>query len=133
MDQDRSADLLLEGTGGTAWPDIDEDLAECIAVWEESGRHRSNVPRVQVPFTPSSWNRVNNQQSLNLFQIDSTVSLNVGGVIFKTSSNTIKKAPFFDSMLRHVETGGLTTTVDECGRFFIDRSGELFAYILEYL
>eukprot|EP00913_Durusdinium_trenchii_P007045 g6628.t1 len=44
-------------------------------------------------------------------------------------------APFFEAMLRHNETGQTLfgRSVDQNGRLFVDRSGFLFEYVLEYL
>jgi len=59
--------------------------------------------------------------------------VNAGGSTYRTTASTLRKAPFFDSMLRYTEEGTLTTTLDDNGSIFIDRSGDLFGYILEYL
>jgi len=61
------------------------------------------------------------------------LSINVGGEIFRTTVATLRKAPFFDSMLKHAEKGVIGSTVDGGGRFFVDRPGELFGYVLEFL
>lgn len=64
------------------------------------------------------------------------VELNVGGEIFPSSASTLRRAPFFDSLLQQAEDGVAVSsswTIDEAGRYFIDRSGDLFKYILDYL
>lgn len=53
------------------------------------------------------------------------LSLNVGGVEFKTTASTLRKAPFFEAMLG---SGEHTTNP-----IFIDRSGDIFRFVLEYL
>eukprot|EP01122_Echinamoeba_exundans_P001757 TRINITY_DN11753_c0_g1_i1.p1 TRINITY_DN11753_c0_g1~~TRINITY_DN11753_c0_g1_i1.p1 ORF type:complete len:263 (-),score=60.98 TRINITY_DN11753_c0_g1_i1:78-866(-) len=62
------------------------------------------------------------------------VKLNVGGQIFTTSKSTLLKGTssegsFFSSML----SGRFSVETDESGNFFIDRSGEKFKHILEFL
>jgi len=138
-----------EGTGGTPWHDLEEDLAECIAVWQESG-HRSTpeFPRMQPPRSPMARGSRSRAQSDHYdhieqhtditaaFPIDSlgpVINLNVGGVGFTATGSTLRRAPFFDTMLRQVEEGKLAGAVDDDGKFFIDRSGELFGYVVEFL
>jgi len=60
------------------------------------------------------------------------LTINVGGRIFRTTASTLRKAPFFDSLLRHSE-GVLGAAVDNAGHHFVDRSGDLFAHVLDYL
>eukprot|EP00927_Polykrikos_kofoidii_P039564 TRINITY_DN33926_c0_g1_i2.p1 TRINITY_DN33926_c0_g1~~TRINITY_DN33926_c0_g1_i2.p1 ORF type:complete len:333 (-),score=43.86 TRINITY_DN33926_c0_g1_i2:100-960(-) len=116
------------GDGGRS----DEDLEECIAVWQ-SGFHgliTTETPRM-----------LGSSASVHILGISDVpnatngplLKINVGGEIFRATTSTLRRAPFFDSMLRHAEAGGIGTTVDEDGHFFVDRSGELFSYILAYL
>jgi len=78
----------------------------------------------------------------------SPLVLNVGGVLFTTTPSTLEKAPFFEAMLRHHRlseaadhrspshrspSGSLGRSVDHHGHLFVDRSGFLFEYVLEYL
>jgi len=62
------------------------------------------------------------------------VSLNVGGVIFKTTKATLTRggSNYFASLFS-AEKRGMTPKKDENGCYFVDRSGELFQVILEYL
>ena len=62
---------------------------------------------------------------------NSVVELNIGGVVYTTTSSTLTKFP--DSMLGAMFSGSMPTTRDHNGRFFIDRNGDLFQYILDYL
>lgn len=60
------------------------------------------------------------------------VTLNVGGELYTTSVATLTKYP--DSMLGVMFNGKFpTTTKDKQGNCFIDRDGEMFKYILNYL
>lgn len=59
------------------------------------------------------------------------VKLNVGGVVYLTTRVTLTKYP--DSMLGAMFNGSMATGMDENGCHFIDRDGELFKYILNYL
>ncbi|KAH3763972.1 K+ channel tetramerization subfamily protein [Pelomyxa schiedti] len=61
----------------------------------------------------------------------STIKLDVGGKVFKTSQSTLTKEP---SMLATMFSGsGVPVQKDEDGAYFIDRSGAHFDTILNYL
>ena len=57
--------------------------------------------------------------------------LSVGGVHFETSIETLCGDP--DSMLSAMFSGRHNTERDKDGRYFIDRDGTHFRYILNYL
>eukprot|EP01112_Ceratiomyxa_fruticulosa_P017831 TRINITY_DN5625_c0_g1_i1.p1 TRINITY_DN5625_c0_g1~~TRINITY_DN5625_c0_g1_i1.p1 ORF type:complete len:160 (-),score=10.66 TRINITY_DN5625_c0_g1_i1:59-538(-) len=59
------------------------------------------------------------------------VKLNVGGVLFTTTSSTLTShgENFFSGLL----SGRFGDLKDENGAFFIDRNGEYFSHILEFL
>jgi hypothetical protein len=59
------------------------------------------------------------------------IVLNVGGKEYHTSRSTLTKDA--NSMLCRMFTGALPSTKDALGRYFIDRNGDLFRYILDYL
>eukprot|EP01129_Flabellula_baltica_P012236 TRINITY_DN5495_c0_g1_i1.p1 TRINITY_DN5495_c0_g1~~TRINITY_DN5495_c0_g1_i1.p1 ORF type:complete len:258 (+),score=34.00 TRINITY_DN5495_c0_g1_i1:27-800(+) len=60
------------------------------------------------------------------------IELNVGGTIYATSLDTLTKYP--DSMLGVMFTRHLEMAVtDRKGRYFIDRDGQVFGVILNYL
>lgn len=59
------------------------------------------------------------------------IKLNVGGEIYTTTRSTLCKYP--NSMLGAMFNGSMSPSLDENGCFFIDRDGELFKYILNYL
>merc|ERR1712176_1091436 len=104
--------MSSEGTGGTPWHDLEEDLAECIAVWQESGHSRTpEFPRIQPPRSPLARGRSQNghyganQEAAPFVPQESVgpvMSLNVGGLGFKSTASTLRKAPFFEAMLRHL-------------------------------
>jgi len=60
-----------------------------------------------------------------------TVKLNVGGVPYETTQNTLTR--YQGSMLKSMFSGRHTSKLDENGRYFIDRDGDLFKYILKFL
>ncbi|CAH3188931.1 unnamed protein product, partial [Porites lobata] len=71
-------------------------------------------------------------KTLNQVHFASTVKLNVGGKIYKTTLNTLRKDP--DSMLCAMFSGRFEVKADEeDGAYFIDRDGKLFRHILNYL
>jgi len=59
------------------------------------------------------------------------ISINVGGVLYTTSVQTVMKYP--DSMLGRMFGGPIPTATDGGGSFFIDRDGKLFRHILNFL
>lgn len=59
------------------------------------------------------------------------VKLNVGGVVYTTTRATLCKHP--NSMLGAMFNGSMSTHLDENGCVFIDRDGEMFKFILNYL
>eukprot|EP00928_Gymnodinium_smaydae_P091586 TRINITY_DN75312_c0_g1_i1.p1 TRINITY_DN75312_c0_g1~~TRINITY_DN75312_c0_g1_i1.p1 ORF type:complete len:257 (+),score=44.73 TRINITY_DN75312_c0_g1_i1:22-771(+) len=61
------------------------------------------------------------------------LDLDVGGKRFRTSASTLRKAPFFEALLRHQENGTMQSTVTDEGFLFVDRSPDLFQSVLEYL
>lgn len=63
----------------------------------------------------------------------SVVELNVGGQLYTTGLSTLIQPA--DSLLAQMFTGKTRTPVsrDSRGRYFIDRDGQLFRYILDFL
>jgi len=58
------------------------------------------------------------------------VEVNVGGTTFKASAATLRKSPFFASLLSDELTDDLR---DQDGRLFVDRDPELFAEVLRIM
>jgi hypothetical protein len=61
---------------------------------------------------------------------DSVVDLNVGGALYSTTRTTLLR---HDSMLTAMFSGRHELKRRADGRIFIDRDGELFKYVLQYL
>lgn len=59
------------------------------------------------------------------------IELNVGGVLYTTSLDTLIKQP--DTQFAAIFTGREQIPKDSKGRYFLDRDGVLFRYILDYL
>ncbi|XP_060568576.1 BTB/POZ domain-containing protein KCTD6-like [Ruditapes philippinarum] len=59
------------------------------------------------------------------------VKLNVGGTFYSSTKSTLTKVA--DSYLGRLMNGDLPCTRDEKGSFFIDRDGQVFRHILNYL
>ncbi|ORE06683.1 hypothetical protein BCV72DRAFT_328196 [Rhizopus microsporus var. microsporus] len=58
------------------------------------------------------------------------IRINVGGRSFVTYDDTLKRSLFFKYLLENVmQNSGKTVN----GEYFVDRSGELFAHVLDYL
>ncbi len=63
--------------------------------------------------------------------LPAVVELNVGGQLYTTSLTTLLRDP--DSLLAALFSGRQRILRDSRGKFFIDRDGVLFRYILDYL
>jgi hypothetical protein len=62
--------------------------------------------------------------------MNSIVNLNVGGVLYTTTRDTLlKHESFFSGLL----SNNFSSMIDNNNNIFIDRSGELFKYVLEFL
>ena len=59
------------------------------------------------------------------------IRLNVGGVPYTTTKATLSRYP--NSMIGAMFNGSMPTTVDDEGRYFIDRDGNMFAHVLNFL
>jgi len=59
------------------------------------------------------------------------IELNVGGVHYSTALETLRSDS--ESMLCAMFSGRMGVTQDKSGRYFIDRDGSLFKYVLNYL
>jgi hypothetical protein len=59
------------------------------------------------------------------------VELNVGGKLYNTTVSTLTRLP--NNLIEKMFTGQIPTTKDAKGRYFIDRDGEIFAYVLDFL
>uniref|UniRef100_UPI00398EA692 BTB/POZ domain-containing protein KCTD21-like n=1 Tax=Pristiophorus japonicus TaxID=55135 RepID=UPI00398EA692 len=59
------------------------------------------------------------------------ITLNVGGRLYTTSLMTLIRYP--ESMLGSMFCGGMSTSKDLQGNYFIDRDGKMFRYILNFL
>ncbi|XP_070577394.1 uncharacterized protein [Ptychodera flava] len=63
--------------------------------------------------------------------LPSVVELNVGGALFVTRLSTLTK--YENSMLAVMFSGRHKLDKDKDGRYFIDRNGKHFSYVLDYL
>ena len=70
-------------------------------------------------------------KKLNHVHFSKTLKLNIGGQLFTTSLETIKKDP--GSMFHAMFSGRFDAKPAEDGSYFIDRDGTHFRYILNYL
>ena len=100
--------IEIRSTSGCA-----ENDAFC-STWLESAMKRSVSPE-------------NSDGNLPVKRVANIVRLNVGGRVFDTFPQTLSISPYFDSW------GRMAHTRDESGRVFIDRDGDLFAYLLNFM
>lgn len=59
------------------------------------------------------------------------VELNVGGKLYNTTVTTLTRLP--NNMIEKMFTGQTPIEKDASGRYFIDRDGEIFAHVLDFL
>ena len=59
------------------------------------------------------------------------VELNVGGKLYNTTVSTLTRLP--NNLIEKMFTGQTPISKDGNGRFFIDRDGEIFAHVLNFL
>jgi len=78
--------------------------------------------------TMSLNNNGDNKASASLPQV---IELNVGGHYFTTSLSTLLHES--GSLLSSMFTGNIRVAKDSRGRYFIDRDGVLFRFVLDYL
>ncbi|XP_053313895.1 BTB/POZ domain-containing protein KCTD14 [Spea bombifrons] len=71
------------------------------------------------------------QVTSSLQSMSPIVQLNIGGFLYTTTLGTLKKCP--GSKLYEMFSGQPKLRTDSEGRFFIDRDGRDFGYVLEYL
>ena len=73
-----------------------------------------------------------NGKNEKVYPINDIVVLNIGGYEYTTLRRTLTKIT--DSVLSNMISNNNDTTIkDASGRYFIDRDGRLFSYILQYL
>ena len=61
--------------------------------------------------------------------IAEVIRLNVGGRCFDSTSDTLMKANYFETYMN----GYIGHAVDQQGRLFIDRDGDLFSHLLQFM
>lgn len=59
------------------------------------------------------------------------IELNVGGKLYNTTTTTLTRLP--NNLIEKMFTGQMPIAKDPKGRYFIDRDGEIFGYILDFL
>ncbi|KAL9968805.1 hypothetical protein ACROYT_G020935, partial [Oculina patagonica] len=72
---------------------------------------------------------IHTQQHHRLFP--ENIELNVGGKFYSTSVLTLTREP--DSLLGRIFSGRQHVEKDQSGKYFIDRDGSLFRYVLDFL
>ena len=66
--------------------------------------------------------------SIQIVSLSKVVLLDIGGMKFKTTDSTLMKSEFFKALL-----SGKFGDKQEDGSYFIDRNGEYFKYLLDYM
>eukprot|EP00929_Paragymnodinium_shiwhaense_P109221 TRINITY_DN75582_c0_g1_i1.p1 TRINITY_DN75582_c0_g1~~TRINITY_DN75582_c0_g1_i1.p1 ORF type:complete len:355 (+),score=64.59 TRINITY_DN75582_c0_g1_i1:86-1150(+) len=93
---------------------------------------QQRTPCWSPPGAQGSW-------SLQEESSSSVVTVSVGGKEFMASASTLRKAPYFAALLYSLRRSNEgcrsqgSVCLDEKGHLFVDRSAELFTYVLEFL
>ena len=61
------------------------------------------------------------------------IKLNIGGRRLATTRSTLEGCDYFRNLLKYDDQGSLKATRDDTGAIFIDRNGDTFALVLDYL
>jgi len=113
----------------------EEDISQSDGALEEVNSHIKDVfdilkrETLKVRKEREAFDAV--AKKLKHVHFNKTLKLNVGGQLFSTSLETMKKDP--GSMLHAMFSGRFDTKPAEDGSYFIDRDGTHFRYILNYL
>jgi len=136
--------------------DSAEDLTECIALWGNRTADSQklspqgslgNIRGCSRSLSGSSVHgrpqQVGSRSSSSRAFVEQTpsavITLSVGGKNFMSSASTLRKAPFFDNLLQqHADhsawgASGAMVVDESTGHLFVDRSPELFAYVIDFL
>lgn len=106
-----------------AWRKIVQEQSEALA---QAKAERDEFEREKTAFAEEKA-RV---QDVNE-RLSSIVKLNVGGTLFDTSRTTLTYQK--GSMLEAMFSGRHKVDKDDCGRYFLDRDGDTFKYVLAFL
>ena len=120
-DQTRGRSDQLPNEGSEGFVDAENYFRQACEIFQ---REATRVRQEQEAIDYMS-------RKLKHVHFSSTVNLNVGGHLFKTSVQTLTKDP--NSMLAAMFSGRFETKPCEDGAFFIDRDGTYFRFILNYL
>jgi len=133
-------DLASLGEVGATWSEEDEDLAECVAAWQESSHKNPDLMRMlpsrassrgAMGIGPLSTSRTASASPPPRPEPSSEVlSINVGGTMFTSTVATLRKSRFLEELLQQRRANKWGKCLDE---LFVDRSGELFSYILNFM
>ena len=140
--------MLMSASGGISPSDKDDQGNYLIDRDGEVFRHVLNYLRCDKLVLPEGFNELRLIEcEADFFMLpslkeavrellgedsgDQKIGLNVGGKIYQTTRATLTSEPgsFFCAML----SGETQTQRDEHGRYVIDRDGEIFRYVLDFL
>eukprot|EP00040_Diaphanoeca_grandis_P012936 m.65423 g.65423 ORF g.65423 m.65423 type:complete len:336 (-) comp23556_c1_seq1:305-1312(-) len=115
------------------WKDRLSELATSFATLHadvEKGHLENQRAREEIETERKAWQQEKEEIAKSM-QFKGKIKLDIGGKVFATSDSSILKDP--DSMLGRMFSGRHALEKDEDGCYFIDRDGEHFRYILNYL
>ena len=115
---------------------VDEPFLALINLIKTKQQQQQKQQKMKTHSKEAANNNNNNNNSIQIeqsqrFGNSKIVSLNVGGRFFDTTLSTLCKYP--SSMLGTMFGGRMNSSTDSNGRYFIDRDGELFDIVLNWL
>merc|ERR550534_726438 len=93
----------------------------------------SGIPSLSSGFSERNWDEESKTSRENREHLNQIITLNVGGTIYQTRLRTLLRFHQDGDYFRSRFAGQFKNDAEEDGSYFIDRSGNLFKYILEYL
>jgi hypothetical protein len=103
------------------------DLRKTISEKAKKGSKTSKKIKEEI----KSLEKEKEELSKQVFHVDEILELNVGGVVYTTTRTTLMKQK--GTLLCSLSSGKYNIMRDEQGRYFIDRDGNIFRYILNFL
>lgn len=125
-------DLLQQRSQQDNLTVADEDLSDCIVAWQASASASSPCLAALSMRSRSSARSSVLAGHSPVEAFGPVLSLNVGGMMFHATASTLLQAPYFRDILEN-QPGVATRPLVEGANIFVDRPGELFGHILEFL
>lgn len=106
---------------------------ESDLLWKALEREQVERGRLDMEMRAIREIREHEQAELARHTAKMVINIDVGGTKVRTTTSTLKQAPYLEALLRHDAAGTMSVTKTDDGLIFIDRSPELFMMVMEGL